>query len=335
MTPSTREIETIVGTSCRAVSFAAREVSAPRTGSSYRLSAAVLALAIGAAATAQQPQPISETVPGTTVKLSFVPVPAGKVSIADPADATKKQEVDVRPFYLSTTEVPFDIYDVFVYRLEETDQAPGTDATTRPSKPYIPPDRGFGHAGFAAIGMSFKGADEFCAWLSKKTGHKYRLATEAEWEYAARAGASGNYGVDGAKLAEFAWFKDNADAKTHPIASKKPNAWGLFDMHGNAAEWVVGADGKPVTKGGSFKDDAADLEIADRVKPSAAWNASDPQMPKSKWWLADCSFVGFRIVREMESAAKPQSEPPTAPSAPKSETPKDRIDDHPAPSVPR
>ncbi len=292
---------------------------------------------LGGAAVAQPFQPVTETIPGTAVKLSFVPIPPGKVVVTDPADASTKHEVDIRAFCIGTTEVPFDAYDVFVYGLDQNEPPPGTDATTRPSKPYIPPDRGFGHAGYAAIGMSYKGADEFCAWLSSKTGHKYRLATEAEWEYAARAGASGAYGVDAAKLGDVAWFKDNADAKTHPVGSKKANAWGVFDMHGNAAEWVVGFDGKPVTKGGSFKDEAGELEIADRVKQSAAWNASDPQMPKSKWWLADCSFVGFRIVREMDAPGPTEQPPatkaPVTPSAP--EKPKDRIDDHPAPSVPR
>lgn len=321
MTPRTRENRSIVGTSW--------------LGDSLPRSLAACLTALVATVSLAQPQPLAETIPGTTVKLTFVPIPAGNVTLTDPADPAKKHEVEVRPVHFCTTELPFDAFDIFVYGLDETEQTPGTDATTRPSKPYIPPDRGFGHAGYAAIGMSFKGADEFCNWLSKKTGHKYRLATEAEWEHAARAGAPGRYGVDAAKLADHAWFKVNADAKTHPVASKSPNAWGLFDMHGNAAEWVVGIDGKPVTKGGSFKDDAADLEISDRVKPSPAWNASDPQMPKSKWWLADCSFVGFRIVREMEPATKPSAEPPTPPTQPppKPNTPKDRIDDH--PSVPK
>ncbi|MBX3377333.1 MAG: SUMF1/EgtB/PvdO family nonheme iron enzyme [Phycisphaeraceae bacterium] len=311
--------------------------SSPARPSLSRFIAICLAFSVAGAAHAQ---PITETIPGTTVKLSFVPIPAGKVSVPDPTDPAKSRDVDIKPFYLSTTEVTFDAYDIFVYRLDETDPVPDADATTKPSKPYIPPDRGFGHAGYAAIGMSFKGADEFCKWLSKKTGHTYRLATEAEWEHAARAGDP--HGVAADALADFAWFKDNAGEKTHPVASKKPNAWGLFDMLGNAAEWVVGHDGKPVTKGGSFKDAASELEVSDRMKQSPAWNASDPQIPKSKWWLSDCSFVGFRIVRELKpgepapspartaspTQAHPDSNTPPA-------TPKDRIDDHPAPPAPR
>jgi formylglycine-generating enzyme required for sulfatase activity len=281
---------------------------------------------------------VTETIPGTAVKITFVPIPAGQTTIADPADSTKMKTVDVGPVYFCTTETTFDAFDIFVYGLDQAEQPANTDATTRPSKPYIPPDRGFGHSGYAAIGMSFKGADEFCKWLSQKTGHTYRLATEAEWECAARAGSTGPYGADAKALSDYAWFKDNAEEKTHPVGSKKANAWGLFDMHGNAAEWVVGVDGKPVTKGGSFKDAAADLEVTDRVKQTAAWNASDPQMPKSKWWLADCSFVGFRIVREMDTkpgtpGASPEST--SKPNQPAPDKPKDRIDDHPAPSVPK
>ena len=242
-----------------------------------------------------QPASITESIAGTTIKIDLVPIPAGKVTIADPSDPKKTTEVSVGPLSMSKTEVTWDQYDIFVYRLDEPDPAAAAanaDATTHPSKPYIPPDRGFGHPGYAAIGMSFRGAEEFCVWLSKKTGHKYRLATEAEWEYAAHAGKPGEYpdGVDAANLPDIAWFKDDAEDKTHPVASKKPNAWGLFDMVGNAAEWVIGADGKPVVKGGSYKEAADDLKIGNRVKQSSAWNASDPQIPKSKWWLADGPF---------------------------------------------
>lgn len=299
-----------------------------------------LCIALLVAGCASHVPPITETIPGTTVQLSFIPIPAGKVTITDPADPTKAREVDIKPFYLSATEVTFDAYDIFVYRLDESDPIPDADAATKPSKPYIPPDRGFGHAGYAAIGMSFKGASEFCAWLSTKTGHSYRLATEAEWEYATRAGSTSPHGIDAASLADHAWFKVNAAEKTHPVATKKPNAWGLFDTLGNAAEWVIGHDGKPVTKGGSFKDDAAELEITDRVKQSPAWNASDPQIPKSKWWLADCSFVGFRIVREIDTKPAKPPQPPNQPATPAPpdaapHKPKDRIDDHPVPSIPR
>jgi formylglycine-generating enzyme required for sulfatase activity len=229
-----------------------------------------------------------------------------------PGDGAK----GIAPFYMSATEVTWDAFDVYAYALDvprEADGAsPKADGQTRPSKPYLPPDRGFGHDGFAAICISYENARQFCEWLSARSGRKYRLATEAEWEHACLAGGAGRYhfGDDAAVLGEYAWYYDNTDGAPRAVGTRKPNAWGLFDMHGNVAEWVVGRDGKPVTKGGSYRDDAEDLAATARRAESAAWNASDPQMPKSQWWLADAPFVGFRIVCEVKAdaagAATPQ-----------------------------
>jgi hypothetical protein len=80
----------------------------------------------------------------------------------------------------------------------------------------------------------------FCDELSARTGMEVRLPTEAEWEYAARAGTGSRYhfGDDPSQLGDYAWFKDNAGGKSHPVGLKKPNAWGLYDMYGNVAEFV-------------------------------------------------------------------------------------------------
>jgi hypothetical protein len=69
-------------------------------------------------------------------------------------------------------------------------------------------------------------------------------------------------------------------------------------MLGNIAEWIIGNDGAPVVAGGSFKDKAEQIHGSSRAKQTPAWNATDPQFPKSKWWLADAPFVGFRVVCE-------------------------------------
>ena len=84
--------------------------------------------------------------------------------------------------------------------------------------------------------ISFKEALKFCKRLSKKDGKTYRLPTEAEWEYACRAGLTGRFSGNG-NIDEMAWSKANSEGRTHPVATKKPNAWGLYDMHGNVSEW--------------------------------------------------------------------------------------------------
>ena len=241
-----------------------------------------------------------EKVPGTPIRIDLAPIPAGKITVKGADGSLQEQEVG--PFWMSATEITWDAYDVFVYGLDEPQpgESGGADATTRPSKPYLPPDRGFGHEGYPAISVAYPGAAEFCKWLSKKTGRTYRLPTEAEWEHAARAGSTGLYawGDDPAKIAECAWFKDNASDKTQPVRQKAPNAWGLFDIHGNVAEWCAGTDGKPVARGGSYLDDARGLRVESRLRQEPSWQSRDPQLPKSKWWLSDCSWVGFRVVCE-------------------------------------
>lgn len=202
---------------------------------------------------------------------------------------------DGKPIWIAATEVTWDQYDLFVYGIDAAEAgAADADAIARPSKPYLPPDRGFGHAGYPAMSMSLHAAQEFCRWLSMKTGRSYRLPTEAEWQFAC-AGMARDPDSD-QSLSERAWFAFNADERTHPVAQKQPNEFGIFDMEGNVAEWCVNDEGGGVALGGSYLDDLPEVGCAARKNPSSSWNASDPQIPKSRWWLADCSFVGFRVV---------------------------------------
>jgi len=223
-----------------------------------------------------------ETIPGSLVAFDMVavpPLPNGK------------------PFYIAKTEVTWDAYDIFAYRLDLTEEqkAKGVDATSRPSKPYGAPDRGFGHKGYAAVGVPFHAAQQYCLWLSQKTGKKYRLPTEAEWEWACRAGGDGKP-LPKKELDKVAWYFETTEDKTQPVGTKAPNAWGLHDMLGNVAEWVVVPGKAPVVKGGSYQDDAKQVHPLARQPYSPDWQMSDAQEPKSKWWLSDGPQIGFRVV---------------------------------------
>ena len=240
------------------------------------------------AAEETKPAPYTESISGTLVKFDMVPIPAGEITMPDPAKPGAKIKVKIPALWFGRTEVTWDEYDVFVFKL---DQPPGEDAVSRPSKPYGASDRGYGHKGYPVINESFLGAEQYCKWLSLKTGHEYRLPTEAEWEYACRAGKPV---PDKNKLADYAWFFQE---KTQPVGQKKPNAWGLYDMLGNVGEWCTDMCGKPVVRGGSWEDVAKDVSPTARRYQDESWQANDPQSPKSKWWLSDGQFVGFRIVR--------------------------------------
>lgn len=245
-------------------------------------------------------EPFMLEIPGSQVKLEMVPIPGGEYEFTDPSNPGVTKTITIPAMWVAKTELPWDAFDVYVYRLDlddaNGDASQDADAVTRPSKPYVPPDRGYGHEGYPAIGMSHHNATQFCAWLSKETSRDIRLPTEAEWEYAARAGRSADE-MKAVDLGAVAWHYGNANFKTNPVGKKKANPWGLHDMLGNVAEWChAGQDETPVVRGGSWDDDAEDISWTKRQPNDPMWNASDPQIPKSKWWLADSGFVGFRIV---------------------------------------
>jgi len=245
----------------------------------------------------------TETIPGTVVKFDMVPVPGGTYTITDPKTG-KPEQVTIKPFYIGKTEVTWDEFDVFVHKLDapDTQKTGGADAVSRPSKPYGAVDRGYGHKGYPAISMSYLSAQKYCEWLSAKTGKKYRLPTEAEWEYACRAGVLPAGPItDSELLDKLAWHWGNSDDKTHKVGTKQPNAWGIHDMLGNVAEWCQPMDDEvPVVRGGSFYDEPDKVHPAARKKYTPDWQMNDPQNPKSLWWLTDAPFVGFRVVCETQ-----------------------------------
>ena len=241
-------------------------------------------------------KPFAEKIAGSIVTIDMVPIPGGEFKTA------KGDAVQIKPLYMSKHEITWDSYDIFCFQLDltEKEKAQGVDAKSRPSRPYGDHTHGFGHDKYPAIHITRHAAQGFCEWLSKKTGRKYRLPTEAEWEYACRAGSTTT--ITGPDLDQYAWYWDNSDDTTHPVGKKEPNGWGLYDMLGNVAEYVTipgePTDAKPTACGGSYDDDPKDVHCGARKVQTPDWNSTDPQNPKSTWWLSDGPFVGFRIVCE-------------------------------------
>ena len=240
-------------------------------------------------------QVMEEKLSKTMVSFKMVKLPGGVITMPDAKNIGKTQDVTIKPFWMGQKEVGWEEYDSYMFKLDMNDaEAAKIDVKLRPSLPYGAPDRGFGHEGFAAISLHHNAGEQYCKWLTNKTGKKYRLPTEAEWEYACRAGGDGK--ISAADVEKVAWVKENSDEATHPMGEKTANAWGLYDMLGNAGEWVSGYDGDWVLKGGSFKEPADKVNSSWRAKQTTAWH--DPNKPKSVWWLADGPFAGFRVVCE-------------------------------------
>ncbi len=291
--------------------------------------------------------PYVETIPGTNVKFEMVPLPGGTFTMGSPPgeahrseDEGPQHEVTLPPFWMGSTEVAWDEYDLFAFSLDikrkkqqgvdsaaQPQSETAADAVTRPTPPYADETFGLGRERQSVLCVTHHAAMEYCRWLSAKTGKTYRLPTEAEWEYACRAGSKTTYhfGDDPKQLAEYAWYVDNSDGKPQQVGKKRPNAWGLYDMHGNVAEWCLDHYDKGfyntfkpgvatlfpvlmptdkryphVVRGGSWDDEAPLLRSAARRASSEDWSMLDPQQPKSIWWHTNATFVGFRVARPLE-----------------------------------
>ncbi|MDB6151148.1 MAG: hypothetical protein JWQ44_2596 [Chthoniobacter sp.] len=286
-------------------------------------------------------KPYTGVLPGTEVKFEMIPIPAGKFKMGSSENEAGRKpdegpvhEVEIAPFWMDKHEVTWNAFELFMYPNEEKKARESqnlplalnqlTDAVTRPTQPYVEMSFGMGKEGFPAISMTQHAANKFCQWLSAKTGHFYRLPTEAEWEYAARAGTTTAYpwGDDPQQIGQYAWWGKNADFKYQKVGKKKPNAWGLHDMIGNVIEWTLdqydpayyanapaanpwNRATKPYphsARGGSWDDeDPAKLRVAARRASDPSWKIQDPQLPKSIWYHTDAQFLGFRIVRPLKT----------------------------------
>jgi len=308
------------------------------------------------------PENYTLKIPGTEIQIEMVYVPGGEFLMGSPvsepghfADEGPVRRVKVKPYWIGKYEVTWEQYEQYAFikdplmidavtlpspKLDpawfkqgikwfrqrvELAASDSLDSITRPSPYYGDYYHGMGRYKKPAIGMSWLGANYFCMWLSKKTGQTYRLPTEAEWEFACRAGSSSSYtfGDNISQLPEYAWFDANSDFETKEVGLKHPNALGIHDMHGNVWEFCLemydstyfqklkenrvnveplGPErkGKPALRGGSWDDPPEALRSAKRLGQLDWWNERDPQRPRGMWWLVDGNVVGFRIARPAE-----------------------------------
>jgi formylglycine-generating enzyme required for sulfatase activity len=283
----------------------------------------------------------TESIPGSKVSFEMIAVPGGTYLMGSPESEAKRSSdegpqhpVKVGALWMGKLEVTWDEYDLYWRKnpaaqrdKPESPQDKAADAVTRPTPPYADETFGHGREGNPVLCITHHAAMEYCRWLSAKTGKTYRLPTEAEWEWACRAGTTTAYsfGDDPSQLGEYAWYDKNSEEVAHKVGQKKANPWGLHDMHGNVAEWCVDHYKKDyyeqfpldkvslspvllpddkrysyVARGGSWVDAASGLRNAARRGSSKEWLKRDPQQPQSIWWMTDADFVGFRVVRPVE-----------------------------------
>ncbi|MEO0515350.1 MAG: SUMF1/EgtB/PvdO family nonheme iron enzyme [Planctomycetota bacterium] len=308
-----------------------------------------------------------QTIPGTDIAFTMVPVPGGVVRLpvgtvdGEPAYC----EVKIRPHWVGKCEVTWAEYREFMQLntayaelqqlgsladggkklessvalvtaattdYEEDATNLGVDAVTAPTPLYDPSTtyESGDDPELPAVTMTPFAARQYTKWLSQLTGHTYRLPSEVEWLHAAAAGEPIDFDAeaDPAAIDDVAWYTGNADYVAQPVGTKTPNAWGLHDTLGNAAELVLDAsapDGRPeladkqlgvfevvawptgtdarIAKGGWYDAEAEEITLAHRMVTSDEdWKASDPNLPMSPWWYADypATGVGFRVIRTLE-----------------------------------
>lgn len=229
---------------------------------------------------------------GSGVNLNLVPIPAGSFRMGsgfkDDQDANPVHEVTItRPFYLGKYEVT-----------QEQWQAVTGKDPSRYKGGQNPVEQ-----------VSWEDCQEFLKQLNERIpGGGFRLPTEAEWEYASRAGSTTAYcfGDEASELGEYAWYDANSDRATHPVGQKKPNRWGLYDMHGNVCEWCsdwwsTSYYAKCAKAASGVQDPSGPPSGSSRVVRGGGWlfDAQNTRAASRCSYSADHRFslVGFRIAR--------------------------------------
>lgn len=301
--------------------------------------------------------PYTLVIPGTEVELEMIPVPGGEFLMGSPSNEEGRSEdegpqvrVVTDPMWVGKKEITWAQYKPYMYlygifkefesrgQRKVTDQN-RVDAITAPTELYDPTFTfEYGEEdNQPAVTMTQYSAQQYTKWLSRVTGQQYRLPTEAEWEYAARAGTKTAYsfGSKPDKLDDYAWSFDNSGLETPKVGGKKPNPFGLYDMHGNVAELTVNeytedgyaqyVDKQPikassmvnwpewaypvVARGGSWEMEGEQLRSASRLaSDDEVWKEDDPNFPKSPWWFTNdpSRGVGFRLFRSYQPLDKEQ-----------------------------
>ena len=282
-----------------------------------------------------------EEISTSDLAFELVPIEGGEFTMGSPLDDSSRGEnewpahqVEVSDFWMGKYELTWDLYELWMLnidrdnraykKMEETKADALTDAVTKPTAPYTDMTFGMGKSGYPAICMTQLSAKMYCMWLSARTGRFYRLPTEAEWEYACKAGSDTayNFGDDTESLPDHSWHLKNSFFQYQSVGGKPANGFGLFDMHGNVWEWTLDQFAPPpskapsekrvnpmvvptslyprVVKGGSWDDGPQNHRSAARMASEESWKQQDPQIPKSVWYHTDALFVGFRVVRPRE-----------------------------------
>lgn len=293
----------------------------------------------------EAPAKYQEEVPlAGKAKLEMLPIPGGEFMLGSaPTEAGRKtnegpqKKVKIEPFWMSKVEIPWKFYTPYY----QNGKARKSDGSLRspnskdslstiicqPTPQYHDMflNNSFeNNPDFPAMDMTQHAANKFCQWLSAQTGHFYRLPTEAEWEYACRAGTTTawSFGDDASMLDDYAWYEGNSNFTYQKVGLKKANPWGLHDMHGNVAEWVLdqfnpkfydkikagesGPWNPPVTRyprsirGGSWDSSEKDTRSATRIGSNKMLKGLDPQVPKSVWYHTGGQHIGFRIIRPVK-----------------------------------